>query len=91
MVGANASITINWKGAAEELIKLDLPVVNRFSQPTPHEVIDELTEKLEDYRRAYYINAIKPEDYEDFGPVALFRKMFEDAWEKAVNLIASLR
>ncbi|MDR2568854.1 MAG: hypothetical protein LBD23_00970 [Oscillospiraceae bacterium] len=91
MVGANASITINWKGAAEELIKLDLPVVNRFSQPTPHEVIDELTEKLDDYRKAYYINAIKPEDYEDFGPVALFRKMFEDAWKKAVSLVASLR
>jgi len=91
MIGANASITINWKGSAEELLKLDPPVINRFSQATPHEVIDELTEKLEDYRRAYYINAIEPDEYEDYGPVALFRKMFEDAWEKAVNKIASLR
>jgi transaldolase len=86
MVGADASITINWKGAAEDLIKLDLPVVNRFSQPTPHEVVDELTEKLEDYRKAYYINSIKPEEYEAYGPVALFRKMFEDAWENGLQI-----
>ena len=91
MVGANASITINWKGTAEELIKLDAPVVNRFLQPTPFEVVDELTDKLEDYRKAYYINAIEPEEYEDFGPVVLFRGMFEDAWKKALDLISSMR
>jgi len=91
MVGANASITINWKGAAEELISLDAPVINRFTQPTSHEAIDELTEKLDDYRKAYYINALKPNEYEAFGPVALFRHMFEDAWRKAEDLIASLR
>ena len=91
MVGANASITINWKGTAEELLKLDLPVVSRFLQPTPHEVVDELTEKLEDYRKAYYINSIEPDEYEEFGPVTLFREMFEDAWKKTVDLIAAMR
>ena len=90
MVGANASITINWS-SAEELINLDLPVKTDFSQPTPHEAVDELTEKLEDYRKAYYINAIKPDEYETFGPVALFRNIFEDGWKKALDLIASLR
>ena len=91
MVGANASITINWNGTAEELIKLDQPVVSRFLQPTPYLVVDELTEKLEDYRKAYYINAIEPEEYKEYGPVALFRSIFEDAWEKAVGMIAALR
>jgi len=91
MVGANASITINWKGAAEELIKLDSPVVNRFSQPTPLEVIDVLTEKLEDYRKAYYMNALEPDEYEAYGPVSLFRYIFEEAWKKAADHVASLR
>jgi len=91
MVGANASITINWKGAAEELIKLDSPVVNRFSQPTPLEVIDVLTEKLEDYRKAYYMSTLEPDEYEAYGPVALFRNIFEEAWKKAVDHVASLR
>jgi len=91
MVGAKACITINWKGMADELIKQDLPVVNRFQQPTQHEVVDELTEKLEDYRKAYYINSIEPDDYVGFGPVILFRSMFEEAWEKAAELITSIR
>ena len=91
MVGANASITINWIGAAEDLIKLDAPVVCRFLHPTPYEVIDELTEKLEDYRKAYYINSIKAEEYEDYGPVILFREMFEEAWKKALDMVASMR
>ena len=90
MVGANASITINWS-SAEELIALDAPISNRFMQPTPHIAIDELTEKLEDFRKAYYINALKPNEYETFGPVALFRNIFEDAWKKSENLVASLR
>jgi len=91
MVGANASITINWNGAAEDLIKLDPPVISRFLQPTPHEVIDELTEKLEDYRKAYYINSIEAEEYEDFGPVILFREMFEEAWKNTRERITSIR
>ena len=54
-------------------------------------VEDELIEKLEDYRKAYYINGIRPEEYEEFGPVVLFRTSFENAWRNALDLIASLR
>jgi len=91
MVGAKAAITINWRKGAEDLLDLDLPVVSRFLQPTPHQVVDELTETLEDFRKAYYINEITPNEYEGFGPVVLFREMFESAWSKAVEKIASLR
>ncbi|MDD4080075.1 MAG: transaldolase family protein [Eubacteriales bacterium] len=91
MVGANASITINWKGAADQLIEQNLPVVSRFLQPTLHGVVDELVEKLEDFRKAYFINAIAPHEYEEYGPVVLFRSMFEDSWKQALKLIASLR
>ncbi len=56
MVGADACITISWKGAADELIKSDPPVIQRFFMPTPHSVIDELVEKVEDYRRAYVVS-----------------------------------
>lgn len=91
MVGANASITINWQGTADKLIELDAPVVCRFLQPTPFSVEDELVEKLEDYRKAYFINAIDPSEYEEFGPVVLFRTSFEKAWKSALDLIATLR
>lgn len=91
MVGADASITINWVGAADKLLELDQPVVCRFFQPTPFLVEDELLEKLEDYRRAYLINAIEPSEYEEFGPVVLFRTSFEESWRNALELIASER
>lgn len=91
MVGANASVTINWQGTADELIKLNPPVVQRFFQPTPPSVINELCEKLPDFVKACFVYAIKPEEYEEFGPVVLFRSMFEGAWENANKLIAQRR
>lgn len=91
MVGADCCVTINWAGTADILIEQDPPVVQRFLQPTPDSVIDELMEKLEDYRRGYLINAIKPDEYEDFGPVVLFRKSFEKTWSRALEFIKNRR
>jgi transaldolase len=88
MVGADACITINWKGAAETLLTQDPPVVQRFLQPTPDSVVDELLGKVEDFRRAYLVHAIAPHEYESFGAVVHFRKMFEDAWRKSLDAIA---
>ncbi|MCL2058681.1 MAG: hypothetical protein FWH01_06430 [Oscillospiraceae bacterium] len=91
MVGADAVVTINWKGTAEELINGGTIVTQRFFMPTPESVIDELCEKLPDFRKAYMLDAISPNEYEHFGPVALFRTMFEDAWRDANTLIAERR
>ena len=91
MVGCKCVITINWIGTADQLIEQNPPVVQRFLQPTPHSVVDALCEKLPDFRKAYEINAIKPEEYEEYGPVVLFRTSFEDAWQNALELIKSKR
>ena len=88
MVGADANITINWLGTADKLIEQDPVVLQRFFMPTPAAVLDELC-KIEAFRKAYFIDAIKPEEYEAFGPVVLFRSSFEDAWSKAVEKIKS--
>jgi transaldolase len=91
MVGANAVVTINWKDTAEELILQNPPVVQRFFQPTPPSVVEELCEKLPDFVKSYFAYAIEPEEYDKFGPVVLFRSMFEGAWNKANELIAQRR
>ena len=91
MVGASAVVTINWKGTAEDLIQQNPPVVQRFLQSAPHSVIEELCAKLPDFYKAYFAYAISSEEYEDFGPVVLFRSMFEDAWKKANALIGERR
>ena len=91
MVGADAAITINWAGTADKLLELDQPVVSRFYNPVDMEIIDELTEKIPTFRKAYYLNEIEPDEYEDYGPVVLFRSSFESAWKNARAHIASLR
>lgn len=91
MVGAEAEITINWVGTADKLLELDQPVVQRFFEMDSYSIVDELLEKVEDYRRGYLINSITPVEYESFGPVVYFRSMFEDAWEKAKAYIVERR
>ena len=90
MVGAQACVTINWKGTADQLIDQNPPVIERFAQPTPPAVLDELLEKLPDFRKSYCLHAIEPSEYEAFGPVVLFRSSFESAWKQAQSLIDSL-
>ncbi len=91
MVGADCAVTINWGGTADTLINNDPPVVQRFLQPAPHEVIDELCLKVEEFRKAYFKNSLKPEEYESFGAVVLFRTQFEKAWQSAREYVANRR
>ena len=91
MVGADVCITINWAGTADKLIERDEPVVWRFYNPIADYVLDELLQKVEDFRRAWQVNAIESEEYEKFGPVVYFRKVFEQAWDSARKRIGELR
>lgn len=91
MVGADAAVTINWSGTADRLLELDYPVVSRFFNPPAAEVVDTLLDKIPDFRKAYCINEIQPEEYEDYGPVVLFRSQFESAWKNALAAIAEMR
>lgn len=87
MVGADVCITMNWQGQAEELLKYNSPVVPRFFNPVPELYIDELLEKVSEYSRAYKINGLSIEEYEEYGPVEYFREMFVQAWENANKFI----
>jgi transaldolase len=91
MVGGKVCVTINWEGTADKLIELDPPVVSRFFNPVSDSVIDELLEKLPDFRKAYLQNGLEPEEYESFGPVCHFRDIFVDAWSKAAEVITEAR
>ena len=91
LVGAPWSITINWAGSADKLIAEDPPVVQRALAPAPPSVTDALCEKIPDFRKAYEEKGLKPEAYEAYGPVALFRSNFETAWKKTLDLIAQRR
>lgn len=91
MVGADAHITINWAGTADELLRQDPVVVSRFLQPTPEPVVDALLRDLPDFDRAFLMGRIQKQEYEAFGPVVLFRSSFEKAWRSAREFITQYR
>lgn len=91
MVGGNVCITMNWQGQAEELLKLNQPVVSRLFNPIQPEVLETLLEQVPPFRQAYLENGLTIEEFEGFGPVEYFRDMFVSAWKNAVELAHTLR
>jgi transaldolase len=91
MVGADVCITMNWQGQADELLKLNQPVVSRFFNPVPELFVDELLEKVPEFARAYKANGLTVEEFGEYGPVEYFRHMFVHAWENATELIETVR
>ena len=85
-VGGDMHITINWS-TAEELIEEDLPVTSRIDVETPQAALTELCEKLPDFRKAFSEDGLSPEQFENFGPLVLFRNMFLDGYEKLLSEI----
>ncbi len=66
MVGGKVCLTINWEGTADKLIETNPPVVYRLFNPVPQKVIDELMEKLPDFRRGYLSDGLEIEEFEGF-------------------------
>ena len=91
MVGGEVCCTINWEGTADKLLEQNPPVVYRLFNPVPQKVIDELMEKLPDFKRGYLDDGLEIEEFEEFGPVRLFRSMFTTSWQHVLNLIKERR
>jgi transaldolase len=53
----------------------------------PPAVLEELLEKLPDFRRAYADDGLSVEEFADFGPVQLFRSSFVKSWQKVLDTI----
>jgi len=91
MVGGDVCITMNWGGQAEELLKLDLPVVARLFNPVQDHILDELLTKVPGFRQAYMRDGLSVHEYEEYGPVQYFRDMFVEAWKNTLTLIKERR
>lgn len=91
MIGARANITINWIGTADKLLEQDPPIVNHFNRPVNSLVLDELLTKIPAFREGYFIDGLKTDEYEEFGPVELFRDTFVNSWNNALKIIGDAR
>ncbi len=91
MVGGRVCCTINWEGTADKLIEQNPPVVYRLFNPVPEKVIDELMEKLPDFKRGYLEDGLSVEEFADFGPVQLFRSSFMKSWQRVLDIVKERR
>ncbi|MEN8906857.1 MAG: transaldolase family protein [Clostridiales bacterium] len=80
LVGYDMHITINWKNFADKLIEQDMPIINRYDCHTPDGITRELLAKVPDFKKAYDEDGLTVKDFQNFGPVNLFRNMFLDGW-----------
>jgi transaldolase len=80
-VGGDLSITINWRGTAEELIKAGPPVESRIEIPVEDRVVERLKAELPDYRRAWEEGGMGEEEFFEYGGVELFRGAFIKGWK----------
>ena len=89
-VGGDAQCTINWS-TAQQLLAADPPIVDRMSIPTPAHIVQELLEKLPDFRLAWNAHALQAEEFADYGPVQLFRNNFIAGYKSLLKAIAVRR
>ena len=89
-VGGACDITINWKGTADELMKLDGAVINRMDTRESEYVTDTLIAKSEVFRKAYLRDGLTVDEFENFPPVRLFRGQFEAGWAELIKEIESV-
>ncbi|MCK9571351.1 hypothetical protein M0R72_20550 [Candidatus Pacearchaeota archaeon] len=85
-VGGAVHITINWS-TAEEILAQNMKVEERMSVRTHPAAIDELREKLPDFRKAWDENGLAVDDFAGYGPVQRFRNQFIRGWDALIGEI----
>ena len=78
-------------GLLDKLIEGNPPVVYRLWSPVPEHVVDELIEKLPDFRRGYLADGLAVDEFEHFGPVQRFRGSFIKSWKRMLSLVRERR
>jgi transaldolase len=90
MVGGALHVTINWS-TAEEIIKADQPVISRIDAAADQAIVDELCDKLPDFRAAYRDDGLTIEEFGEFAPLQFFRNMFVKGWDALADTVREHR
>jgi len=54
-------------------------------------VVDELCEKLPDFRKAYFEDGLAIEEFADFAPLQYFRNIFVKGWDTLLGAVREQR
>jgi transaldolase len=89
-VGGDLHVTMNWS-TIRELNDLDGEVTSRIDAEDPPDLVDELMEKLPDFRRAYLDDGLGAGEFEGFAPLQRFRSMFVEGCRALHEAVRSRR
>ena len=90
MVGGVIDVTINWS-TAQEILEANPPLVARIDAVSDPRLIQELNDRLPDFRKAWSEDGLAAEGFAEFGPVRLFRNAFLKGWYLLLAEITSRR
>jgi transaldolase len=90
LVGGALHVTINWS-TADEIIKADPPVTSQIDVLPMQSVVDELCDKLPDFRAAYRDDGLAVEEFAEYGPLLFFRNMFMKGWDALTDEVRTQR
>jgi transaldolase len=68
----------------------DVEVVDRMQVPVPSRVVEELSSKFHDFRRAYAEDGMTPEEFDSFGPTVRTLRQFIKAMADLAALIRDI-
>ncbi len=89
IVGGNLCQTINYSWHKILNDSCDMPVVSRIDEPVPAEWMDELN-RFEEFKKSFDVNALKPEDFVNYGGFKNTISTFLGGYDDLVKLIRGL-
>lgn len=90
LVGGDVHVTLNWS-TMEELMNAHNQVIPAIDREESKEVIDELSAKLPDFRRACSEDGYAPNEFKDIPALQRFRNSFLAGWNHLMEEIAARR
>ncbi len=90
LVGGALHVTINWS-TAEEIIKAYTPVISCIDVAPAQSIVDELCDKLPDFRAAYREDGLTVEEFGEYAPLQFFRTMFVKGWDALADEVGKQR
>lgn len=90
LVGGRLHVTINWSTFAE-VMAADTPHRPGIDEPIDPSALARLEERFDDVRRAFSLDGLTTEEFEEFGPVQHFRNNFIAGWQAVQAAVAQER
>jgi transaldolase len=86
LIGGDVVLTIpySWQRLFNEC---DIEVVPRMDEPVPAQVVDELYRRFPDFRRAYDVDGMSPEEFDSYGATSRTLRGFIASYHDLVAVI----